>query len=347
MKLKEATVELAQHNDFHNFVCCIKERIKSSQLIAFRAVNKELIRLYWDIGKSIVEKQTERKWGSAIVEELAKELKVDFPGIQGFSSRNIWKMRNFFLAYKDSKKLPQLVAEIGWSHNLVILEKCKDDLEREYYIGMTKKFGWSRNILVHNIEVSSYESFLTNQTSFDSELPEKYKDQAKLAVKDKYCFDFLKLGEKHSELELERGLLENIKKFLIEMGDSFCFMGNQFRLEVGGDEFFIDLLLYHRRLKCMIVVELKTGEFKPEYAGKMSFYLSALNNQMKIEGENKPIGLIICKDKNRTVVEYTLQDSRKPMGVATYKTKKDLPKEMNKLLPSPEEITKRLERFLE
>ena len=212
---------------------------------------------------------------------------------------------------------------------------------------MTKKFGWSRNILIHNIDNKSYESFLTNQTSFNKELSEKYKNQAMLAIKDEYSFDFLNLGEKYSESELEGRLLNNIKKFLVEMGGYFCFIGNQYRLEVGGDEFFLDLLFFHRKLKCMVAVELKTGKFKPEYAGKMSFYLSALDKQVRLEDENKSIGLIICKDKNRTVVEYALQDTKSPMGVATYKTKKDLPKGINKFLPTPEEISKRLVQFLE
>ena len=345
-RLKEDT-KITRNDAFHRFVLNIKDRIKSAQLTAARAVNRELIRLYWDIGESIVKKQIEQDWGSAVVEELAKELQLEFPGMQGFSSRNVWKMRNLYLSYKENAKLPQLVAEIGWSHNLVILEKCKDNLEREYYIKMTKRFGWSKNVLVHNIEKKSYEMFLTNQTSFDKELSEKYKHQAKLAIKDEYTFDFLELGEEHSEAELEKALLNNIRKFLIEMGGYFCFIGNQYRIEIDGDEYFLDLLFYHRKLKCMIAVELKTGKFKPEYVGKMSFYLSALDNKVKLEDENKSIGIIICKDKNRTVVEYALQDTKKPMGVATYKTEKDLPKSMNKLLPTPEEIAKRLENFLD
>lgn len=339
-------VIFADDKVFCSFVRGIKERIKAAQLTALRAVNKELIQLYWSIGESILEKQQEFGWGNRVVEALAHELQMEFPGTDGFSSRNIWKMRSLVLAYRNSKKLPQLVAEIGWSHNVVILEKCKDDLEREYYIGMTRKFGWSRNVLIHNIETKSYEKFLTNQTSFDKELPSKYKEQAKFAVKDEYCFDFLELGSGHSEAELENGLIENIRKFLIEMGGDFCFIGNQYKIEVGGDEFFIDLLLYHRRLRCMVVVELKTGKFKPEYAGKLGFYLTALDRQMKLKDENKSIGLIICKDKNRTVVEYTLQDTRKPMGVATYKTEKDLPESIGALLPKTEEIVKRLECLL-
>lgn len=342
---------LEQTKEFHLFITDIKNKIKHAQLKAFRAVNKELIELYWSIGKAIVEKQKEQGWGNSVVEVLAKELQAEFPGIQGFSNSNIWRMKSFYLSYKDdqneSSKLAQAVREIGWSHNVVILEKCKDALEREYYIRMTKSFGWSKNVLINSIERKSYERFLTNQTSFDKELPEKYRDQAKLAVKDEYCFSFLELGDDHSEYELEKGLLENIRNFLTEMGGYFCFIGSQYKLEIDGDEFFIDLLLYHRKLNCLIAVELKAGKFKPEYAGKMSFYLSALDNTVKLDNENKSIGLIICKDKNRTVVEYTLQDTKKPMGIATYKSKTDFPKNMEKLLPTPEEIAKRLEVFID
>lgn len=352
---------LEQSKELHLFIIEIKSKIKDAQLIAFRAVNRELIELYWNIGRAIVDKQTEQGWGNSVVEVIAKELQVEFPGTQGFSSRNIWRMKTFYLTYKDAQvlseelpqavaefrnsKLAELVREIGWSHNIVILEKCKNSLEREYYVRMTRKFGWSRNVLVNNIERKSYERFLTSQTSFDKELPEKYRDQALLAIKDEYCFSFLELEEDHSESELEKGLLKNIRKFLTEMGSYFCFVGSQYRLEIEGDEFFIDLLLYHRKLNCLIAVELKTGKFKPEYAGKMSFYLSALDKTVKLEHENKSIGLIICKDKNRTVVEYTLQDTKKPMGIAIYKSKADLPANIESILPAPEEIARRLQIF--
>ncbi len=277
-----------------------------------------------------------------VVEVLSKELQVSFPGIAGFSQANIWRIRNFYLTYKENEKLAQLAREIGWTHNFVVLEKCKDDLEREYYLKMCKKFGWTRNVLINNIDAKSYQKFLTNQTSFDQNLTPQLKDQAKLAVKDEYSFDFLELSEEHSEYELETGLINNIKNFLTEMGGYFCFIGNQYRLTVDGEEFFIDLLLYHRKLKSLVAIELKAGKFKPEYAGKMGFYLTALDKTVRLKGENKSIGIIICKDKNRTIVEYTLQDTKKPMGIATYHSSKYLPKEVENLLPSPEEIAKRL-----
>jgi predicted nuclease of restriction endonuclease-like (RecB) superfamily len=235
-------------DNYQSFLKDIKERILSAQYEALRAVNKELISLYWDIGKMIVERQEKEGWGKSVVERLARDLQKEFPGIKGFSERNLWNMRTFYLTYKDSKKLQPLVAEISWTKNVLIMSKCKDDLEREFYIKMTKKFGWTKNVLIHQVESRAYERFLLNQTNFDQSLPETYRPQAKLAVKDEYTFDFLELGEEHSERELELALINNIRRFLIEMGGYFTFIENQHRLEVGGDEFFVDLLLYHRKV---------------------------------------------------------------------------------------------------
>ena len=233
--------------------------------------------------------------------------------------------------------------EISWTKNIVITEKCKDNLEREFYIKMTKKYGWSKDVPINHIEDKSYEKYLINQTNFDETLPEKYVNQAKLAVKDEYIFDIMELSEQHSERELERALVDNIKDFLGEMGGNFAFMGNQYHLNVDGNDFYIDLLLYHRSLKSLVAIELKIGEFKPEYVGQLQFYLTVLDKQVKMESENPSIGIIICKEKNRTVVEYALSNSDKPIGVATYKIHDSLPEQMKDLLPSPEEIKKRLE----
>jgi predicted nuclease of restriction endonuclease-like (RecB) superfamily len=332
-------------NQYQSFLKSVKERIHKAQYDALKVVNKELIVLYWDLGKMIVEKQETLGWGKSVVENLAFDLQKTFPGISGFSARSLWKMRNFYLTCKDNPKLPPLVAEISWSKNVVIMEKCKDDLEKEFYIKMTKKFGWTKNVLVHQIENQSYEKFLLGQTNFDRTLPEKYRNQAKLAVKDEYTFDFLELGEEHSERELEVVLVNNIRAFLIEMGGYFTFIGNQHRLEIEDEEFFIDLLLFHRQLQCLVAIDLKIGKFKPEYAGKMQFYLNALNDRMKLEHENPSIGIILCKEKNRVVVEYALKDSNQPIGVATYKITRKLPSDLRKYLPTPGEIAKRLEAF--
>ena len=316
----------------------IKARIRSAQYAALKTVNQELVGLYWDIGRMIVERQAVAGWGKAVVEQLAADLQMEFPGVGGFSASNLWRMKAFFEAYNGLEKLAPLVREIAWSHNLAIMNKCKDPLEREFYIRMTRRFGWSRNVLIHQIESQSYEKSLLGQTNFDRALTPELRAQAKLAVKDAYTFDFLELGEAHSERELERSLITRIEDFLRAMGGMFAFMGSQYRLEVDGKAFFIDLLLFHRRLRCLVAIELKIGEFMPEFIGKMQFYLTALDRQVRQEDENPSIGIILCKEKNRTIVEYALHDARKPIGVATYEITKTLPRALKGQLPSPRDI---------
>jgi predicted nuclease of restriction endonuclease-like (RecB) superfamily len=330
-------------HDYALLLADVKERVRAAQYQALRAVNKELIGLYWDIGKMIVARQRGASWGKAIVERLAKDLRAEFPGVQGFSAQNLWYMRQFYSEYCEEAKLQPLVGEISWAKHLVIMARCKDTLEREFYIRMTRKFGWSKNVLIHQIENQSYEKTLLGQTNFDKALTPALRAQAKLAVKDEYTFDFLELGEEHSERELERALIARIEDFLRAMGGLFAFVGSQFRLEVEGEEYFIDLLLYHRRLRALVAIELKIGKFEPEFVGKMQFYLAALDRQVREKGEHPSIGIILCKEKKRTVVEYALHDARKPIGVATYQIVKRLPKELKGQLPSPEQIAKLLE----
>ncbi|MFZ5802611.1 MAG: PDDEXK nuclease domain-containing protein [Candidatus Omnitrophota bacterium] len=330
--------EVALSKGYAKFLADLKDRIRAAQHQALQAVNKELVGLYWDIGKMIVARQKRHPWGNAVVGKIACDLQKEFHGLQGFSSSGLWRMRNFYLEYHQNTKLARMVREIGWSHNLVILEKCKNPLEREFYIRMTRRMGWARNILTHQIENKTYEKTLSGQTNFDQALPEKIKNRAQLAVKDEYVFDFLGLKEEHNELELEKALTSNISRFLREMGGVFAFVGDQYRLEVDGQEFFIDILLYHRRLKCLVAVELKIGEFKPEYAGKMQFYLSALDDTVKENNENPSIGIILCKSKRRMIVEYTLRQSKKPIGVGQYKLVTEVPRSLRKELPSPGQI---------
>ncbi|MDD2581271.1 MAG: PDDEXK nuclease domain-containing protein [Desulfuromonadaceae bacterium] len=329
--------------DYAGLLALVKERVRSAQYAALKAVNTELVGLYWDIGRMIVERQDAEGWGKAVVENLAADLRAEFPGVGGFSASNLWRMKGFFEAYQGVEKLAPLVREIGWSHNIVIMERCSDPLEREFYIRMTSRFGWSKNVLVHQIENQSYEKSLLGQTNFDQALTPELRAQAKLAVKDEYTFDFLELGEEHGERELERALIARIEDFLRAMGGMFAFMGSQYRLEVDGKEFFIDLLLFHRRLRCLVAIELKVGEFLPEFVGKMQFYLAALDRQVRQEDENPTIGIILCKEKSRTIVEYALHDARKPIGVATYEITKTLPKALKGQLPSPKEIAALLE----
>ncbi|MBI4712603.1 MAG: DUF1016 domain-containing protein [Planctomycetes bacterium] len=345
MNENKSLTRISVNKDYRVLLQEIKQRVYRSQYEALKAVNKELISLYWDIGKMVVGRQEKYGWGKAVVENLARDLQQEFPGILGFSKDNIWRMRKFYLCYGQNQKLAPLVQEISWAKNIVILESCQNDLEREFYIRMTRKLGWSKNVLIHQIDNKTYQKTLINQTNFDKALPIKIRNQAKLAVKDEYTFDFLELGEEHSELELERAMIQKVNRFLVEMGGIFTFMGNQFRLEINGKEFFIDILLYHRRLKCLVAIELKIGEFKPEYAGKMQFYLSALDDLVKMRNENPSIGIILCRDKDRTIVEYALRDSRKPIGVATYRIMTKLPMGLRKELPSPKQVSRLLEEI--
>lgn len=333
---------MSDGNNYHGLLVEVKDRIRSAQYVALKAVNQELIALYWDIGQLIVDRQQAASWGKSVVEQLAKDIQSEFPGISGFSIRNLWNMRNFYLTYSQNEKLQPLVAEIGWTHNIVILEKCKDDLEREFYIRMTQRFGWTKNVLIHQIDNRTYEKTLLNQTNFDSTLTTEIIQQAKLAIKDEYTFDFLELGDAHSERQLEQAILSRVEPFLQEMGGMFTFVGSQYRLTIAGQEYFLDLLLYHRHLKCLIAVELKVGEFLPEYVGKMQFYLAILDDTVRLPDENPAIGIILCKTKDRTIVEYALRESNKPIGVTTYQIVSTLPQEFQGQLPNPAQIAKLL-----
>ena len=329
--------------DYIKLLAEVKERVRSAQYAALRAVNKELVGLYWDIGRMIAERQTDARHGAAIAEHLAADLQREFPGVHGYSRRNVFYMREFYLAYHGQPKVQPLVAQIGWTHNLIIMQRCKDDLEREFYIRMARKFGWSKTVLIHQIENQSYEKTLLGQTNFDRAVSPRLRAQAKLSIQDEYSFDFLELDEAHDERELERALIGRIETFLRAMGGLFAFVGSQFRLEVEDSEYFIDLLLFHRRLRCLVAIELKMGEFQPEFVGKMQFYLTALDRQVREKGETPSIGIILCKQKKRTIVEYALHQSKKPIGIATYQLVKRLPKELKGQLPSPEEISKLLQ----
>jgi len=330
-------------DDYRNLLLEVKQRIRSAQYAALRAVNKELITLYWDIGQLIVTRQQGETWGKSVVETLSQDLKAEFSGISGFSAANLWRMKLFYETYVNNEKLAPLVREIGWTHNLVIMEKCKEDLEREFYLRMTRNFGWTKNVLIHQIENQTYEKTLLNQTNFEQTLPENIRNQAKLAVKDEYTFDFLELADEHSERQLEQAILAKVEPFLQEMGGMFTFMGSQYRLEIDDEEYFIDLLLYHRRLKCLVAVELKIGKFLPEYVGKMQFYLAALDDKVRLSDENLSVGIVLCKSKNKTIVEYALRESNKPIGVASYRIVSTVPQELKEQLPAPEQVAKLLE----
>jgi predicted nuclease of restriction endonuclease-like (RecB) superfamily len=338
-------MEIEKSGIYTEFLQEIHNRIREAQRQALQVANKQLVTLYWDLGKRIVEKQREEKWGDGVIKRLAIDLQNMFPGAKGFSERSLWKMRDFYVTYSINEKLPPLVAEIGWTHNISILEKCKDPLEREFYIRMTRKYRWSKNQLLQNIENQTYEKMMIGQTNFEATLPAALQDKASMVVKDEYIFDFLELGDNYTERQLENALMLKIEEFLREMGGMVAFVGRQYRIEVDDKEYFIDILLYHRKLKCLMAVELKIGEFEPEYVGKMQFYLATLDAQEKIFGENSAIGIILCKTKSRTIVEYALRESNKPIGVAAYTVTKKLPKELRDQLPTLEQIEKLIDEI--
>jgi len=323
---------------YKDILASIISKIRAAQARALSSVNHELIEVYRDIGKTIHDKQGDGEWGDAVVESLAEDLQRGIPGMKGFSSRNLWRMKDFYQSYRDNEKLTTLSAEISWSHNVALLSKCKDLLEREFYMKMSRRNGWTYRVLIHHIEVGTFEKTMIAQSNFDKSLPTNLQPEAALVVKDEYALGFLDVGDAHTERQLEKAILRNIKAFLREVGAAFTFIGSQYRLEIEGVEFFIDLLFYHRRLKSLIAFELKVTEFIPEYVGKMQFYLSVLDDKVRLEGENPSIGIILCKSKKRTVVEYALKDATKPINVSSYHMIKKLPKELKEELPSPEQI---------
>lgn len=283
----------------------------------------------------IVERQQANGWGNSVVELLAVDLRKRFPRMNGLSAANLWRMRAFYHAYGHSEFLAPTAREIGWTHNYIIFEKCKDPNERLFYIHQTRRFGWTKNVLIHQIENQSFEKTVIGQQNFEQNLPENLQAQAILAVKDDYTFDFLELGDQHSEYQLEQAILQNIRQFLVEMGGDFCFIANQFALDLNGKEYRIDLLLFHRGLQSLVAIDLKIGEFEPEHTGKMSFYLSLLDKRIRKQHENPCIGIIICKSKDQTTVEFALQDVNKPIGVATYRISKIASERIECVFPLP------------
>jgi predicted nuclease of restriction endonuclease-like (RecB) superfamily len=328
---------------FQTFVEEVKQKIKAAQYKALQKVNKEQIALYWEIGQLILERQEQHGWGKNVVENLAKELKVEFSDTTGFSPRNLWYMRTLYKEYSKSTILQPVVAEIGWTHNIIILEKCKDEHQRFFYIEMTRRNIWSKTALKQAIGGKNWEKTVINQQNFTDTLPLKQGDNASLILKDEYTFDFLALSEPYTEQQLELALISNIRDFLASMGSDFAFIANQFGVMVDGKNYEIDLLLYHRTLQCLVAIDLKIDDFKPEHTGKMNFYLSALNAYHRKSHENPSIGVIICKNKHRTTVEFALQDVQKPIGVATYTLTESLPKELSQFFPTRQEFIDRIE----
>lgn len=335
--------------EFNSFLKDIKSKIYSAKSKAILSANRLMIELYFEIGKGIVEKQEALGWGKSVVEQMSKELVDEFGEKSGYSTQNLWYMRQFYLAYKDNPNLQQLVGEIPWGSNILIFSKCKDDIEKEYYIRNTVENGWNRNVLMHHIKTNLFERDKkeAKTNNFELTLPTELSQLAQDIVKSEYNLEFLEVAKNTHERQIENKLIENIKKFLLELGYGFSFVGNQYKLTLGENEYYIDLLFFHRKLNALVAIELKVGKFKPEYAGKMNFYLNLLNGKVKMPHENPSIGIILCTDKDELEVEYALQSVVQAMGVSTYTLKEQLPEEFQNILPTKEELQEKLKDVIE
>lgn len=357
--------------EYRDWLKGIKKRVRIAQVKAAVQVNTELLTFYWELGADIVERQKTAKWGSGFLKQLSADLMSEFPDMKGFSKRNLEQIRRWHLFYSEglligldqtgqeaddrspcNKAFPiakqaasqlgkqaigQLV-EIPWWHNVVIISKCNDVTEALYYVNKTIEHNWSRNVLVHQIESGLYQREGKAVTNFAQTLPAPQSDLAQQLIKDPYCFDFLSLTDDNNERDVEKALTDHITKFLLELGAGFAFVGRQKGLEVGGRDFFLDLLFYHTLLHCYVVIELKSGEFEPEYAGKLNFYLKAVDEQLRGERDEPSIGILLCKSRNRVVVEYALSDIHKPMGVSEYELTRSLPEDLKTSLPTIEAL---------
>ncbi|MFH1798149.1 MAG: PDDEXK nuclease domain-containing protein [Candidatus Omnitrophota bacterium] len=330
------------NKEYKQWLLELKNKIQKAQIKAAIKVNTELLLLYWEMGADIVKKQKNAKWGEGFIEQLSSDLMREFPDMKGFSRSNLMYIRQWYLFYSSDKAIVQQLVgqlvEIPWGHNIAIITKCENVKEALYYVQNTIKHNWSRNVLVHQIESGLINRERKSINNFAMTLPKPQSDLARQTLKDPYVFDFLNMTGDCREKEMEDALVEHITKFLLELGAGFSYMGRQIRLEVGESEFFIDLLFYHVRLHCYVVVELKTGKFEPEHAGKLNFYVTAVDRQLKSASDQPTIGILICKTKDKIVAEYALSDIKKPIGVSQYQLTKSLPKKFKSSLPSIKEI---------
>ena len=371
---------LVKSPDYAAWLCEMKSRIRSAHLSAARAVNRDMILLYWDIGRGIVEKQKEQGWGKSVVERLSQDLKTEFSGMKGLSADNLWRMRQFYCEYAKpefaaqaetelkqpnaaefleqavpelrgqnarmilEQAVPELVALIPWGHHLEILKKVRSPAARLYYLRATAQFGWTRNVLLNQIKAGAYQRSLAEGKThnFPSTLPEHQAEQAEEALKSSYNLEFLRISHEVKERELETRLIEQLQDFILELGYGFCFVGRQHRLTLGDKDYFVDLLFYHRFLKSLVAFELKAGPFEPEYAGKMDFYLNVLNEQERAEDDNPSIGIILCAEKDNLEVEFALKSKTNPIGVAEYQLQSTLPEELKGKLPTSEQLREAL-----
>lgn len=334
------------NTNYDLFLNDLKQRVATSRYKAALSVNKELIFLYHHIGTEILRSQTQHGWGAKVIDQLSKDLKSEFPDMKGFSPQNLKYMRRFAETYELNEISQQAVDQLPWGHIIAIIYSGLDKNQQTFYIENTLKNGWSRNFLSIQIETKLHQRQGNAITNFKEKLPSPQSDLANYTLKDPYIFDFLTVGDIAHEQEVERALVHHMEKFIIELGNGFAFVGRQYHLEVGDQDFYIDLLFYHLKLRCFVVIELKNTKFKPEYAGKMNFYLSAIDDLVKHPTDNPSIGLILCKSKNDILAEYTLKDMSKPIGLAEYRLEDALPQEIQTVLPTIEELEKELAKDL-
>lgn len=347
--IKKATQAPLLHldKDYMHFLKQFKERLQTAQIRASLAANVEQIRFYWETGKTIIEKQKTKKWGSKFIKQLSHDLHNAFPGMQGFSMANLSRMRRFAELYPDFEILAQAVRELPWGHIVLLIQRLKDNTKRDWYATQTMMHGWSRSVLDMQIESELYERQADNEqkiTNFHRFLPKPQSDLANDTLKDPYKFNFMTMQEKAHERDIESGLVTHMRDFLIELGQGFAFVGSQVPLTFDDQEFFIDLLFYHLELRCYIVCELKNSKLRPEHTGQLGFYLSAVDNQLKKEQDNRTLGILLCKTKNKVVAEYALQNINAPIGISEYNFTKAIPKDLKSSLPTVEEIENELSR---
>lgn len=340
-KKRKGSADLQQFDGYEQLLDDIRQRIEDARIRAAVSANRELVLLYWNIGREILARQSAQGWGAKVIDRLSQDLRRSYPGMKGVSARNLKYMRAFAESWGEPEFVQEVLAQIPWYHHLALLEKTKSLEVRTWYARKCIDNGWSRNVLVHWIESGLYEREGTAQTNFKRTLPAPRSDLAQQLVKDPYRFDFLDIAEEANERDVEAGLVQHMRDFLLELGVGFAFIGNQYRLDIDDDEFFLDLLFYHTRLYCYVIVELKAGPFRPEYAGKLNFYCSAVDEKLRQKKDGPTIGLLLCRGRNRTVVEYTLRDINKPLGVSEYTT---LPPKMQDKLPTIEQLEQELSR---
>jgi predicted nuclease of restriction endonuclease-like (RecB) superfamily len=335
-----------QTKEYQNLLLEVKQMVTQSQVAAITKVNQELLTLYYQIGTLILEKQKQKGWGSKVIDTLSQDLLVDFPTLKGFSVRNLKNMRKFADAYPDFLIVQPVAAQLSWTHHVTLLDKFDDEETRIWYMNKSAQEGWSKRILQHQIKLEVHKNFGSLPNNFGIHFPSTKAESITQLFKDEYIFDFISQNDKMKEKDLETELVKNITDFLLSLGKGFSYIGKQYHLEVGNQDFYIDLLFYHYKLRCFVVVELKIDDFKPEYVGKLNFYLSAVDDLLRQKEDLPSIGLLLCSSKNNTIVEYALRDVSKPMGVASYSVNKQLPDNLKESLPTEKELKNILEKTI-